>query len=163
MEGKYSVDGYYLYKGVRGNQSGEIEIFPDGKIIGKVIDADDTLNMEKLLLGVNFDEDRRIAFIKIAPGLRRGNDVMPVMWDLRTANPEKNLVYTGHFGFLGDDFPILDEIERRLYQGTDLGELKNINSQTLKKVYFNQDILKRLELFARERGWGGEMILNQQV
>jgi len=160
MEGRYSADGYYMHNGMRGEQSGELEIFPDGKLIGKIMDTDDNRKeMEKLVLGVCLDESRRITFLKIAPGLRRGNDIMPVMWDLRTTNPEKS-VYTGHFGFLGDDFPLLDEIEKRLYFGVDLGNLRDISPNTLRTVYFNQGILERLEVFARERGWGGELVLS---
>jgi len=151
-----------IINGMQGEQEGELDFFPDGKLIGKLTDKDDSLVGEKLVLGVYSDEGKRLNFIKVYPGLRRRSDIMPVMWDLRAPDPKKNLLYTGHFVFLGDDFPIIGEIGRRMHQGVELGDLTEINPDTLKEIYFNQRILEMAEAFARERNWCGELLLSKR-
>lgn len=152
MVAKYGLKGYFMYNGKRGNQSGEVVLCSDGKLIGIVRDNDYEQGTpdEKLLLGLRSRENNSLMYIKISPGMQRVGDLQTVMWclhsdySLRGSGREES--YGGGWVFVSG-LPMVDGIRQRLFEGgiPPIENLCNIPVGLMKEYFFQPEVLDACE------------------
>ncbi|VVB79004.1 Uncharacterised protein [uncultured archaeon] len=164
--GRYELRGNYVLDGREGSQVGEISYFSDNKLAGLVRDSNSSLDVknpgygkDKLLLGLHFPEQDSIAFLKLVPF---NSGIAPVMWSAMAENPilgRDNIEgsYLGQYQFAMMWTPA-DDLQIILNRGiTPMDEVKELDPNILKEIYFNTHNLDFLFSSGNEMGQTGKL------
>ncbi|MEK6859435.1 MAG: hypothetical protein AABX54_01340 [Nanoarchaeota archaeon] len=151
--GEYELRGSYFLDGQEGSQAGEVSYCSDGKLVGLVRDSNSPLDSknprygnDKLLLGLHFTQEDAIAFLKLVP---LKSFIAPVMWYAVSQNPcvgrnELGDIYSGHWQVAMMWTPAND-LQAALDRGMPImDELKGLDVEGLRKIYFNPESLALL-------------------
>lgn len=153
---EYKMEGDYLYQNVLGSHSGTVTLCSDGKLLGDTVDnnGQNPDNSRKLLLGLYSPKRKSIEFLKISPGLGRGDDLVAILWSASSKESvtESSGLASSYGGFWlrADGVPTLDRIEEDLMEGMpSVDKLMDLDADTLRELYFPRDIIAGYESVAR--------------
>jgi len=150
---EYAITGDYIYHRKNGSQNGRIIHYSDGKLIGTVEDCDQegSSAVKKFFLGIAYNHNRNISFVKIS---QFSEHLLPVAWTMEAQiAPTDGIAkdYSGCWLFaypeswlFAHDSPAIKGLEASLGTGDPIEIvrcLKKISVNELRQTYFRQKFL----------------------
>lgn len=161
----YSLRGSYVFQGTAGGlQRGEVSLYDDGKVIGRIRDANPGagVRFDKLFFGLMNPDGLGIDFLKVAPSYRQEHDIKPIIWSMVRAND--NGPFEGIW-LTAVNLPAIEGFEKVMKatgQFPDLELLANIPVAEMQAMWGFGQVYSRYNDFARAAGQTGNITLTKR-